>query len=372
METPVLGERFGTLVGGHTVEHQHAVQVVEFVLKETREQFVGLESDLFTREVDAAHQHFFRADHLDVKTRNGQTALFVHPLTRGLDDFGVDEDVGTVTNVVDEELFLNADLGCGETNTGCVVHDVEHLVGEPNEFVVDFLNLERRRLQHGITVCANFVGHGARLSLMPDPIPSHYFDVDDAELERLGSLPRDVTWTTHGTTITATSDRGVFSYRRLDRGTSVLFDLVPTPPPSGTFLDLGCGWGAIALTLASLSPASKVFAVDVNPRATHLAERNAARLGLDNLRVSQPDDVHPGITFDLIWSNPPIRVGKDALHGILDTWLNRLAVNGEAYLVVQKNLGSDSLADWLRRKGFAVERIGSRKGFRVLRVVRAQ
>lgn len=207
---------------------------------------------------------------------------------------------------------------------------------------------------------------------MSDRDPSHYFDVDDDELERLGSQPRNVTWSTHGVTVSADSDRGVFSYGRLDRGTQVLFDLAPSPPPSGAFLDVGCGWGAITLTLASLAPAAKVYAVDVNPRAVELAGLNAKALGLDNVHVSHPDDVHPGITFDLIWSNPPIRVGKKELHLILDKWLNRLAPSGEAYLVVQKNLGSDSLADWIREHGFRVERIGSRKGFRVLHVKRPQ
>ncbi len=203
-------------------------------------------------------------------------------------------------------------------------------------------------------------------------VSSHYFDVDDDDLERLGSSPRTATWSTHGITVTATSDRGVFSYGRLDLGTSVLFGLAPAPPLNGTFLDIGCGWGAIALTMASLSPAAKVYAVDVNPRALHLVADNAAALHLRNVHALRPDEVHPGITFDLIWSNPPIRIGKTALHGILDKWLGRLSPDGKAFLVVQKNLGADSLADWLRRRGFAVERIGSRKGFRVLRVERAQ
>lgn len=207
---------------------------------------------------------------------------------------------------------------------------------------------------------------------MPDHGPSHYFDVEDDDLRRLGSQPRTVTWSKNGITVSANSDRGVFSYGRLDRGTRVLFDLVPSPPPGGTFLDIGCGWGAIALTLASLAPAAKVYAIDVNPRAIDLVTRNARNLGLDNIHAAQPDDVHPGITFDLIWSNPPIRVGKSELHAILDTWLNRLSPNGEAYLVIQKNLGSDSLADWLRGLGYHVGRIGSRKGFRVLHVTRPQ
>lgn len=348
--------------------------MVEFVLEESREQFVGLDRDFLARQIDAAKQNFLWSDHLDVETRYRKASFFIDPLARGFDDFRVDENIRAVANVVDEQLLLDTDLRGRETDTGRVVHDVEHLVGEAHEFVVDLLDLERRRLQNRISVCTNFVRHAARLSVMPDQFSdkgsSHYFDVDDGDFERLGSSPREVTWSVLDASLVAESDRGVFSYGRLDRGTSVLFDLVPAPPPGGAFLDIGCGWGAIALSLAALSPAAKVYAVDVNPRALELTLRNASRLGLTNLHVSHPDDVHPGISFDLIWSNPPIRVGKDVLHSILDRWLPRLTPGGSAYLVVQKNLGSDSLAGWLVARGYDVERVGSRKGFRVLRIAR--
>lgn len=197
---------------------------------------------------------------------------------------------------------------------------------------------------------------------------SHYFDADPDELSRLGSAPREVTWTTHGATLAAVSDRGVFSYASLDRGTQVLFSHVPSPPDRGTFLDLGCGWGAVALTLATLSPAAEVWAIDVNPRARELTADNAKRLGLTNVRVAEPDEVPDNVRFDVIWSNPPIRIGKEALHALLHRWLSRLAPDGEAHLVVQKHLGSDSLAAWMGAEGWRVERVGSKKGFRVLRV----
>jgi len=197
---------------------------------------------------------------------------------------------------------------------------------------------------------------------------SHYFDADPEELARLGSAPREVTWTTHRVTLTAESDRGVFSHGSLDRGTEVLLSHVPSPPASGVFLDLGCGWGAIALTLGSLSPAAEVWALDVNPRARELTATNSSRLGLANVRVVAPDRIPTDLTFDLIWSNPPIRIGKEALHDLLRQWLSRLSPSGEAYLVVQKHLGSDSLAAWLADQGWDVDRIGSKKGFRILRV----
>lgn len=197
---------------------------------------------------------------------------------------------------------------------------------------------------------------------------SHYFDVDPDDLSRLGSAPREVAWRTHGRDLSAQSDRGVFSYAGLDKGTAVLFSLTPMPPPAGTFLDLGCGWGSIALTLANLSPEATVWALDVNPRARELTTANASRLGARNVKVCDPADVPADIEFDLIWSNPPIRIGKEALHRILLTWLGRLSASGVAFLVVQKHLGADSLAEWLTRQGYAVERVGSKKGFRVLRI----
>ena len=162
---------------------------------------------------------------------------------------------------------------------------------------------------------------------------------------------------------------GVFSPGGVDKGTAVLLDRAPTPPPSGNLLDLGCGWGPITISLALEAPHATVWAVDVNERALDLVRRNAERLGLANVRAVLPDDVPAGLEFDVCWSNPPIRVGKQALHELLTRWLPRLAAGAEAWLVVQKNLGSDSLARWITDTlALQVDRQASSKGFRVLRV----
>ena len=372
MKTPVLGHCFDALFGRHAVEHEHAVQMVEFVLKKTRQQFIGLDTDLFAVKVDSFQQDLFGSDHLDIKTGNRKAAFFVDPFTRCFDDFWVDQHIRAVADVVHEQLLLHTNLRGRKADAGCVVHDVEHLIGESNELVVDLLDLERSRLQHGIAVCSNFVRHGARLSTVNSGNSAHYFDVDNDDLDRLGSSPKRVQWKVFGTEFAALSDRGVFSYGHLDKGTAVLFDLAPRPPDSGVFLDVGCGWGAIALTLAGLAPHAQVHAIDVNPRAIDLTISNAKDAGLTNVHVSRPEGVHSGLRFDLIWSNPPIRIGKEALHEMLGHWLSRLTLDGVAYLVVQKNLGSDSLAEWLGSLGYAVERVGSRKGFRVLRVGNSQ
>jgi 16S rRNA (guanine1207-N2)-methyltransferase len=170
--------------------------------------------------------------------------------------------------------------------------------------------------------------------------------------------------------LTLTADRGVFSGRRVDPGTLALLKESPHPPPAGDLLDLGCGYGPIACALARRSPAATVWAVDVNTRALELTAANAASLGMPNLRAASPDDVPPGVVFKGIWSNPPIKVGKDALHELLSTWLTRLDAGASAWLVVHRHLGSDSLADWLGGSGWAVRRAASKSGYRVLEVER--
>jgi 16S rRNA (guanine1207-N2)-methyltransferase len=165
---------------------------------------------------------------------------------------------------------------------------------------------------------------------------------------------------------TLTTDRGVFSHGHVDAGTGLLLREAPAPPPRGHLLDLGCGAGPIALTLALRSPKATVWAVDVNARARTLTELNAARNGILNVRVVPPDGVPDGVAFETIWSNPPIRIGKPALQSLLATWCGRLTPSGVAVLVVQKHLGGDSLQAWLTAQGFPTLRLASRQGFRLL------
>jgi 16S rRNA G1207 methylase RsmC len=163
---------------------------------------------------------------------------------------------------------------------------------------------------------------------------------------------------------------GVFSPERIDTGTQVLLASVPAPPPGGNLLDLGCGWGPVALTLALESPHATVWAVDVNERALDLVRANAEKMSISNINAVTPDDVPDDVTFMTIWSNPPIRVGKNELHGLLQRWLPRLEHGCDAWLVVQRNLGSDSLHRWLQSTfpdDFSFIRAATNKGYRVLR-----
>ena len=179
-----------------------------------------------------------------------------------------------------------------------------------------------------------------------------------------------------GKEVSVQVSNGVFSSSKLDLGTAVLLKHAPQPPENGRFFDIGCGWGAISLALGFESPNAQIYAVDVNERALELTNINAKNAGLNNIHTYLVEDVlkeDSSKNIDLIWSNPPIRVGKDVLHNILLTWLPRLKVGGAAYLVVQKNLGSDSLIPWLSKnlgEDFSVEKYASSKGYRIIEVLR--
>lgn len=197
----------------------------------------------------------------------------------------------------------------------------------------------------------------------------HYFSASPASAEKL----RRIRVALAGRDVEVTTAAGVFSPDHIDSGTGVLLANTPPPPPGGDFLDLGCGWGPIALSLALQSPHATVWAVDVNERALDLVRRNAESLGLENVNAALPDDVPDDVAFRTIRSNPPIRVGKNQLHGLLERWIPRLAERSDAWLVVQRNLGSDSLQRWLAATfdhGYSVHRAATGRGFRVIRVRR--
>jgi 16S rRNA G1207 methylase RsmC len=195
----------------------------------------------------------------------------------------------------------------------------------------------------------------------------HYFSADPSVAFERIPVEAEV-W---DRTLHLTSGSGVFAKGRLDVGTAILFRET-APPAAGRILDLGCGYGIIGLAIAALVPQASLTAVDVNERAVLLANENAATLGVaDRYRAATPGQIDRAETYDEIWSNPPIRIGKEALHELLLTWLPRLRPDGRAVMVVGKNLGADSLQRWLGEQGYPTTRIGSAKGFRVLETRRS-
>ena len=197
---------------------------------------------------------------------------------------------------------------------------------------------------------------------------SHYFD----ESPSVKSKRQQIELVLPDVFLTLTTDAGVFSAGQVDKGTRYLLKDLPTldslPADPSSILDLGCGYGPIGLTMAKRAPEAALWGVDVNQRAVDLANENAVANEVPNATFLLNDELDPDVRFDLIVSNPPIRIGKRALHELLALWLDRLTPTGRAWLVVQKHLGSDSLATWMTEQGWATTRLGSRKGFRILEV----
>ena len=203
----------------------------------------------------------------------------------------------------------------------------------------------------------------------PAGVDEHYFTASPSVEDR--RFPLRVRLAGHDLDLVSSS--AVFSGHGLDKATAVLLDRldeVAEPPSGGTLVDLGCGWGPIALTAALLHPRMQVVAVDVSERARELTAENAHRAGVDNVQVLSPEEVPEDLAVDALWSNPPIRIGKPALHELLLEWTGRLRPTGTAALVVGKNLGADPLARWLGEQlpGRRVAKVASAKGFRILEV----
>lgn len=196
----------------------------------------------------------------------------------------------------------------------------------------------------------------------------HYFSASPDSPSTL----REITYQVADREFAVQAASGTFSASKLDPGTSILLSKFDEFPDSGNVLDLGCGWGPISLAIATFSPETTLWALDVNARSMELASKNAQKLGLSNIKIVTAEQVPQDLMFDAIWSNPPIRIGKAALHEVLRTWLPRLESGGRAMLVVQKQLGADSLLSWIQTEfpELTASRFSTDKGFRVLEITR--
>ncbi len=193
---------------------------------------------------------------------------------------------------------------------------------------------------------------------------SHYYSASPGGKRR----PRTVGLRVGDLDLELATDRGVFAADEVDFGTRYLLAEAPRPPQDGPLLDLGCGYGPIAVALGQWAPQASLWAIDVNPRALELCRANLDGHDRPDATVCTPDEVPDEVRFAAIYANPPIRIGKAALHEVLARWLGQLDVEGKAYLVVNKNLGSDSLARWLNQQGWPTTRLSSRRGYRILEV----
>jgi 16S rRNA (guanine1207-N2)-methyltransferase len=352
--------------------------MIELMLEDASLKVVGLDLDGVAVEIQPAKQHLTRSYDWPVKSGHAQTALLKFPLPGALHDLGVEQDPAAFVAVEHEDPAADANLWSGKPHAGRVVHHLEHVVDQPDQISVDLGDITGTLPQHRVAYHPYVVGnHDDKGSVAPmsERTPeSHYFS-DHRNNPAPRSAPKRLEVVVDGRSLELASDTGVFSHGHLDDGTSLLIERGATPPTDATdLLDLGCGYGPVALALGLRAPSARIWAVDTNPRAVELCAANAAANDIANVHAIVVDadpalgGLDPNLRFDALWSNPPVRIGKPALHRLLLTAIGRLGPGGSGHLVVHKHLGSDSLQTWLTSQGHPTTRRLSRMGFRLLDV----
>lgn len=165
---------------------------------------------------------------------------------------------------------------------------------------------------------------------------------------------------------------GLFSYKEVDEGTKLLIEYAEIPQ-EGVVLDLGCGYGAIGVALAKINPKLRVYMVDINPEAVRLAERNAERNGVSDRVVVLRSNLYEAVkdlTFDAIYSNPPLAAGMDTVEKIVTEAPNHLKPGGSLQIVVRK--GSEYISKLMEKVFGNVETLVSKKGYKVLKSTKAE
>ena len=190
----------------------------------------------------------------------------------------------------------------------------------------------------------------------------HYFTADPQSAHRYASCE----YAYRGETLRFITDAGVFSRGEMDFGTDVLLRSLPDPM-AGRTLDIGCGWGAIGVTVGKRYPECRLTLCDINERAVDLSRKNAENNGV-RAEIVQSDGLsNVSGTFDCILTNPPIRAGKQVIYAIFAEAAKRLKENGSMYLVIRKQQGADSAVKYLKTLFAHVEVIEKSGGFHVIR-----
>ena len=193
----------------------------------------------------------------------------------------------------------------------------------------------------------------------------HYFTEEPKSKLRLGLVR---TWL-RGLEFEFLTASGVFSHRRIDPGTRLLIEAMVLPE-EGTFLDLGCGYGPIGIVAARLRPQALVYMTDVNRRALALAEENAQRNGVTNVRVLEGPLYDPvsDLLFDVILTNPPITAGiRKVVAPLIQGAAEHLKEGGSLQLVVRTTKGGRNILRLIEGSFSRWEVIARGGGYRVLK-----
>lgn len=194
---------------------------------------------------------------------------------------------------------------------------------------------------------------------------SHYFEND----KNLKSEIRELSYKYNSSFFIFYSDNGVFSKNNIDYGSRLLIEtyLKENDINEKRVLDVGCGYGFLGIMVSRVTD-SYVEMIDINKRAVHLTNMNIKRYK-DFKVKTYVSNVYENVEgkYDIIITNPPIRIGKEKLLEILIGAFDHLEDNGLLYYVIRKDQGALSIKKILEENSINVEIINRNKGYFIYR-----
>lgn len=169
----------------------------------------------------------------------------------------------------------------------------------------------------------------------------------------------------------ATSN-GVFSKKRMNYGSKVLVEAFireVNVDEGAQILELGSGYGPIAIIMGKLYPQAMVTGVELNERAVELAYENAKRNNATNIYWEQADATtwRSDKQYQFVLTNPPIRAGKAVIQAFVQQAHVYLAPQGELWVVIQKKQGAPSMENFMETMFGNVELVARDKGYWILK-----
>ena len=194
----------------------------------------------------------------------------------------------------------------------------------------------------------------------------HYY-TNDSNLE---SKERIIEYTFLGKRVKLISDNGVFSKNRVDFGTNVLLNSLEDLSNINSVLDVGCGIGIIGICIKVKYDNLNVTMIDVNNRALDLAKKNILLNNLTEINALE-SNLYENIQdkFDMIISNPPIRAGKEIVHGVVNEGIKHLNNGGFMYIVIQKKQGAESMMKKMEEVFGNIEVVNKESGYMILKSI---
>lgn len=194
---------------------------------------------------------------------------------------------------------------------------------------------------------------------------SHYFTNDE-----LKSDIREIKVDILDTSFFFDVDYGVFSQKRLDFGTKILIENIVIKDSHQTIIDMGSGYGPIAVAMAYQNPNKAIFAYDINRRAVDLTIRNAKKNNVSINAFESNLFSNVRVKADLILTNPPIRTGKQNIFKLYEEAFDNLNQNGELWVVIRVKQGAESTKNKLLELFGNCENAYQKKGYRIYRSIK--